>query len=1047
MPTDTQVNDLKINVLSEAQYEQIQSPSNTELYLVPEVVDTTPTSESTNTITSGGVYDALQSLPEGVFMCNYNTSTHTMDKTPEQILQAKENGMAVLCKDGTTRVYHCTAANQSTIFFECLYSDNSSNLIYIIKWVSNSGWTTSSKLLQDKLVSSGNSQNIKTINNTSLLGSGNIDTSNVQAFADGQEVNDVHIVDDLTTGGSDNVLSASQGKVLYQTISKNESLANEVCKYITIEFDCSNIVLGKCLRPTGGTLNVTNGAYCTDFFPVNAGMKVTYQACGTGTTAAIICYDYNKSLTENALQIGLSANYREWTIPDGTAYIRISTEKYTTYGLKCYVKADKKLSDVVLLEGRTSDLEKFHTDLYRLNTDEDFNIADSGINPFALNNPTFLAKFKPATQKIEFKYQGKLTNEKRYATLGFDDFRIGDFAYVIPMLDKYGAKAEFNLIKWYSKTSSEENLSKERQNILQCAFSGQEIGDHTFRHEKFPFSDPMWNGQNPASLDGTQTPYPSNDQMRVDVGNGVNYFGVSLSEKPYSEIKYRGQSIDHTWANLTDDECQAVRNWYSLFGDINDETIGETGHSGLLPYLDSLSNTYLGTSGSSKGSWIDVEGETNGGHYSGGIYTGMHSSANEEIWERYMQLVDIYTKDLYGYNGRIKTFSMPGSKSSYDAKFFFYGTDPNFPSSKYYDIDRTIPLNYNSRWESATLKNLDGTPKVRSFTELLREFGYVATHDYDVPGRIDNLGFNAYQIRFFPNADLSQLDGVGRFNNYELYKSNPAPSITNNSWFISGKKKETELYDRIDWYRGAIEVFRQYTGGGRFAGLVADTIIDSQKIYGYMSVFEGLVKYCKAAGIELLTTQEAYDVAFNHRLDNGNLIYNPYLRNTAKEFLVGEDTNANYQVPDNPDGYYGNCSVEKDTDDGNVNVLVTAGDVRYEHWGIPYGHLEYIADVKGEGTITIYEFKNKTALETWYPQGTTINAKQIKLSDCGSSIADKTVSSASDFSEQKIEFVISNNDYETWTDRTEIMGDKVIGIVIVYSSGLKVKNVRLRKVK
>lgn len=63
MPTDNQVNDLKINVLSEAQYEQIQSPSSTELYLVPETVDTTPTSGSTNPITSGGVYNALQNIP------------------------------------------------------------------------------------------------------------------------------------------------------------------------------------------------------------------------------------------------------------------------------------------------------------------------------------------------------------------------------------------------------------------------------------------------------------------------------------------------------------------------------------------------------------------------------------------------------------------------------------------------------------------------------------------------------------------------------------------------------------------------------------------------------------------------------------------------------------------------------------------------------------------------------------------------------------------------------------------------------------------------
>lgn len=63
MPTDTQVNDLKINVLTEAQYEQMRRPSSTELYLVPETVDTVPTQNSTNTITSGAVYSALQNIP------------------------------------------------------------------------------------------------------------------------------------------------------------------------------------------------------------------------------------------------------------------------------------------------------------------------------------------------------------------------------------------------------------------------------------------------------------------------------------------------------------------------------------------------------------------------------------------------------------------------------------------------------------------------------------------------------------------------------------------------------------------------------------------------------------------------------------------------------------------------------------------------------------------------------------------------------------------------------------------------------------------------
>ena len=60
MSTSTTVNNLKINKLTKAQYDAIQNPSETELYLVEESIDTTPTSGSENPVTSGGVYTALQ---------------------------------------------------------------------------------------------------------------------------------------------------------------------------------------------------------------------------------------------------------------------------------------------------------------------------------------------------------------------------------------------------------------------------------------------------------------------------------------------------------------------------------------------------------------------------------------------------------------------------------------------------------------------------------------------------------------------------------------------------------------------------------------------------------------------------------------------------------------------------------------------------------------------------------------------------------------------------------------------------------------------------
>lgn len=59
MPTDTNIDNLVINVLTEEQYEEIDNPSSTELYLVPDEIDSVPTENSTNPITSGAVYTAL----------------------------------------------------------------------------------------------------------------------------------------------------------------------------------------------------------------------------------------------------------------------------------------------------------------------------------------------------------------------------------------------------------------------------------------------------------------------------------------------------------------------------------------------------------------------------------------------------------------------------------------------------------------------------------------------------------------------------------------------------------------------------------------------------------------------------------------------------------------------------------------------------------------------------------------------------------------------------------------------------------------------------
>lgn len=60
--TDTNVNQLVINKLTKDEFDAIQNPSTTELYLVEEDLDSVVTQNSTNPVQSGAVYDALQNV-------------------------------------------------------------------------------------------------------------------------------------------------------------------------------------------------------------------------------------------------------------------------------------------------------------------------------------------------------------------------------------------------------------------------------------------------------------------------------------------------------------------------------------------------------------------------------------------------------------------------------------------------------------------------------------------------------------------------------------------------------------------------------------------------------------------------------------------------------------------------------------------------------------------------------------------------------------------------------------------------------------------------
>ncbi len=81
--------------------------------------------------------------------------------------------------------------------------------------------------------------------------------------------------------------------------------------------------------------------------------------------------------------------------------------------------------------------------------------------------------------------------------------------------------------------------------------------------------------------------------MRNDYGSGKNAFGFELNTSIKEQnFGYEWELLDTTWEKLTDEQCQQIRDFFSIYKDT----------TGKLELFDYLSNKYLGTTGNYFGS-------------------------------------------------------------------------------------------------------------------------------------------------------------------------------------------------------------------------------------------------------------------------------------------------------------------------------------------------------------------------------------------------------------------------------------------------------------
>lgn len=731
------------------------------------------------------------------------------------------------------------------------------------------------------------------------------------------------------------------------------------------------------VKSSGATGADSNYYYTPDYYEVKAGQRLFMNLFVTNSdSAAAVCfYDTSKSfISGHACE-----NLQTWIEAPQDGYARFCSRKTISMSDAFVLNSIGEVEEIKIVSGIGAMSENI------LNVQKTDTTAKSFFEHGNESASETAKSFQPSMPKQEQKYTGEVTPTKRYMAIGFDDFRDSDFSAIIPMFEKYNGKGTFNRIIRTIPVSNADR--KKLNNVL---FGNHEMGDHTILHYAFPYCDALFNGQDPSNPDGSQVPYPTNAMFREDAGNGRNVFNALLT----SNVSLEGYSVESTWADLTDEQCQGIREHYSAMKNTT-----------LCTILDTLSNTYLGTTGSSDGSWDSYTGK-----YTGGIFTGCATSENHEIWERILQIINLYYKDVFGYNNDILCWSYPGGDN--------FGLGIVYGDHKYYDAAHTKLYNMNARFESSLYTDELGDAKSRSFTDVLREYGYRYTHDYNYAGRRDSVELYAMSKQFIINAHLSRRDGISYPTNRTI-NYNTIASAYPSAFFTSGKTKAAQMYDDGGEFYKFIEALRHDTSNG----LVHGEVIDSYDSYSEKVFFDNALKFCSKAGIEIVTKAEAYDVCFNHYVNSGNLIYNPLLRNSVKEFIGDADN-----TPDNPDGYVGSCSVEKV--DG-VPVLSTSGDTVYLHYGVPYGNIKYKADVKGTGTIDVYLIRN------------------ISRASLANNMLDRlehlTITNT-EFDEVGFTNIIPDEDASEWNQACEELSNKIMGLKFVYSSGLQIKNIRLEMV-
>jgi len=568
-----------------------------------------------------------------------------------------------------------------------------------------------------------------------------------------------------------------------------------------------------------------------------------------------------------------------------------------------------------------------------------------------------------------------VNTNKRFLAQGNADFFPEDYQIIVPLLKKYGFSQTFYLQT--RPLNSNPDLSYYSIADLNQIFETKsDMGDHTFAHFCMTTSFPLADGYNS----------PSNDDLRLNRGDGCNAFGIPLGTSVgavcnSTYLYFSGASYASVpFGQLSDQQCQDIRKSLSVFR--RPTSYYQGSNVRLLEALDYLSNKYLGTSGTGRNILIPASGTSlptygdivqydANNRIAGGIFQGCSTTTNHEVWERLFRLHSLFHSNLLHREQLTRGWYSSGGLY----RMFLYrnvGVGYSGTGMAWMDAAKTLPASvytklYNSRTgETRSLYDAEFNAGFRTGFEAgleIRRTDGRNTTQFFVPNKLGSGAFNPdYDCLATPVGQIHRYyTNENGFSPQEMQELNTSPSSLR---WLYDRDRRVNPDNGVGLYCAVNELLKWVTWGSipKFAddsGQNEGPYQDLRRAMLNIQI-DNFFQFCYRAGIQVLSFEDAIEICKQPLAEGTNLFPNPFFTKTI-DAVIGSTANPQ----EAPDGWTFSPSAlplsgYDNTLHAETLMLPAGSSGNIRQYMLRPGQLTFSLQAKGKGSITIYGMKNKS---------------------------------------------------------------------------------------